>query len=63
MTTKPLTSRTILEGRDRAPARSFLKGIGYTNEDLSKPIIGIANTPNPIKSVFLEQSFFINFIH
>ena len=44
MTTKPLTSRTILEGRDRAPARSFLKGIGYTNEDLSKPIIGIANT-------------------
>ena len=44
MTTMPLTSRTILEGRDRAPARSFLKGIGYTNEDLSKPIIGIANT-------------------
>ena len=44
MTTMPLTSRTILEGRDRAPARSFLKGIGYTNEDLAKPIIGIANT-------------------
>ena len=44
MTSMPLTSRTILEGRDRAPARSFLKGIGYTNEDLSKPIIGVANT-------------------
>lgn len=44
MTSMPFTSRTIFEGRDRAPARSFLKGIGYTNEDLSKPIIGVANT-------------------
>lgn len=37
-------SRTILEGRDRAPARSYLKGIGFTEEDLKKPIIGVANT-------------------
>ena len=37
-------SRTILEGRDRAPARSYLKGIGFSEEDLAKPIIGIANT-------------------
>ncbi len=37
-------SRTILSGRDRAPARSFYKGIGFTDEDLEKPIIGIANT-------------------
>ncbi len=44
MSNPSLTSRTILEGRDRAPARSFLKGIGYTDEDLSKPIVGIANT-------------------
>ncbi len=37
-------SRTILEGRDRAPARSFLKGMGYSEEDLSKPIIGVAHS-------------------
>src|ERR687897_1656115 len=37
-------SRTILEGRDRAPARSYLKGMGYTNEDLGKPIVGVAHS-------------------
>ena len=37
-------SRTLLEGRDRAAARSYLKGMGYTDEDLAKPIIGVANT-------------------
>ena len=37
-------SRLLLEGRDRAAARSMLKAIGYTDEDLSKPIVGIANT-------------------
>jgi dihydroxy-acid dehydratase len=37
-------SSILLSGRDRAPARSFLKGIGYTDEDLKKPIVGIANT-------------------
>ena len=44
MSNPSLNSRTILQGRNRAPARSFLKGIGYTDEDLSKPIVGIANT-------------------
>ncbi len=39
-----LQSRTILEGPDRAPARAYLKGIGFDDEALSKPIIGIANT-------------------
>ena len=37
-------SRTILEGSERAGARAMLKGTGYTDDDLSKPIIGIANT-------------------
>ena len=37
-------SARILSGRDRAPARSFYKGIGFTDEDLSRPIVGIANT-------------------
>jgi dihydroxy-acid dehydratase len=39
-----LRSYTITQGRDRAPARSMLKAIGFTDEDLRKPIIGIANT-------------------
>src|SRR5438128_5735018 len=38
------TSSILLSGRDRAPARSFLKAIGYTDADLKKPIVGIANT-------------------
>jgi dihydroxy-acid dehydratase len=37
-------SRIITDGRDRAPARAMLKGIGFTDEDLARPIIGIANT-------------------
>ena len=37
-------SRTILEGRDRAPARSYLKGMGFSEEDLSKPIVGVAHS-------------------
>jgi dihydroxy-acid dehydratase len=37
-------SRTIFEGRDRAPARSYLEGLGYTEEDLNKPIIGVAHS-------------------
>lgn len=39
-----LQSYTITQGRDRAPARAMLKAIGFTDEDLKKPIIGIANT-------------------
>src|SRR6202050_967127 len=39
-----LNSHIITQGRDRAPARSMYKAIGFTDEDLKKPIIGIANT-------------------
>jgi dihydroxy-acid dehydratase len=39
-----LNSRTLLAGRDRAPARSMLKAIGFTDQDLSRPIVGVANT-------------------
>ena len=37
-------SRTLYDGKDRAGARSMVKAIGFTDEDLQKPIIGIANT-------------------
>jgi dihydroxy-acid dehydratase len=36
-------SHIITNGRDRAPARSYLKSIGFTDEDLAKPIIGVAH--------------------
>ncbi len=37
-------SRVITDGRTRAGARAMLKAIGFTDEDLARPIIGIANT-------------------
>lgn len=39
-----LLSRELLAGPDRAPARAMLKAVGFTDEDLSRPIIGVANT-------------------
>src|SRR5271156_5451755 len=44
MVSMKLNSYTITQGKDRAPARSFYKSIGFTDADLKKPIIGIANT-------------------
>ena len=37
-------SRELTEGPQRAAARAQLKGIGYDDEALSKPLIGVANT-------------------
>ncbi len=37
-------SATITEGPSRAPARAMLKAMGLTDEDLAKPMVGIANT-------------------
>jgi dihydroxy-acid dehydratase len=37
-------SATITNGRDRAAARAMYKAVGFTDEDLRKPIVGIANT-------------------
>lgn len=39
-----LTSHDLLIGPSRAPARAMLKAVGFTDDDLSKPIIGVANT-------------------
>ncbi len=44
-TTSPdLPSRTLYEGFHRAGARSFLYGIGYTREQLERPIVGVAHS-------------------
>jgi dihydroxy-acid dehydratase len=37
-------SRALLEGPERAPARAYLKGIGFDDDALARPIVGIANT-------------------
>lgn len=37
-------SHTITDGRDRAPARSMLKAIGFTDDDLAKPLVGVAHS-------------------
>src|SRR6202165_4250146 len=37
-------SRGITDGRDRAPARAMFKAIGFTDDDLAKPLVGVANT-------------------
>ena len=37
-------SRILYDGRDRAAARAYVKGIGFTDEDLARPIIGVAHT-------------------
>ncbi|HTD58955.1 MAG TPA: dihydroxy-acid dehydratase [Solirubrobacteraceae bacterium] len=37
-------SRALIEGPERAAARAYLHGIGYTAEDLAKPIIGVAHS-------------------
>lgn len=40
---KPRSS-VITEGPGRAPARAMLKAVGFKDEDLSRPIVGVANT-------------------
>lgn len=37
-------SNALTEGPSRAAARSYLRGVGFSKEDLHKPIIGVANT-------------------
>jgi dihydroxy-acid dehydratase len=37
-------SAAITDGPDRAPARAMLKAVGFNDEDLRRPIVGVANT-------------------
>ena len=37
-------SSVVLDGRDRAAARSYFRAVGLTDEDLKKPLVLIANT-------------------
>ncbi len=37
-------SRALIDGPERAAARAYLHGIGYSAEDLAKPIVGVAHS-------------------
>ena len=37
-------SAALTDGVDRAAARAMLKGAGFTDEDLAKPLVGVATT-------------------
>src|SRR5437762_2202920 len=37
-------SAALTDGPDRAPARAMLKGVGFTDEDLARPLVGVATT-------------------
>ncbi|MGI8607703.1 MAG: dihydroxy-acid dehydratase [Candidatus Dormibacteria bacterium] len=40
---KPRNSAAMLHGPSRAPARAYLRAIGFSREDLEKPIIGVGH--------------------
>ena len=46
MTMQPAQRRSaaLLMGADRAPARAMLKAVGFSDQDLSRPLVGVANT-------------------
>ena len=41
---RTLRSNEIKQGTERAPHRALLKSLGLTNQDISRPFIGIANS-------------------
>ena len=48
MTSLNKKSKVVTQGDDRAPARSMLRAVGLTDEDMSKPMIGIANLASDV---------------
>ena len=43
-----MRSDLMKKGVERAPHRALCKGIGYTDEEIQRPIIGIANSANEV---------------
>jgi len=43
-----MRSDVMKKGKERAPHRSLFKAMGYTDEELSRPIIGVANSANEL---------------
>jgi dihydroxy-acid dehydratase len=54
-------SAALTDGVDRAPARAMLKAVGFTDEDLAKPLVGVAHEwietmPCNLNQRFLAQA-------
>jgi len=43
-----MRSDAMKKGLERAPHRSLFKAMGYTDEELSRPLIGVANSANEV---------------
>lgn len=41
-------SAAVVDGNDRAPARSMLRAVGFQDEDFAKPQIGVASSPSDL---------------
>jgi dihydroxy-acid dehydratase len=44
MSERKLNSAALTQGPSRAGARAMLKAVGFTDQDLNRPLIGVANT-------------------
>ena len=47
-TSKRPHSSVVVDGNDRAPARSMLRAVGFTDEDFQKPQIAVAGSPSDL---------------
>ena len=48
METQTMKSDVMKTGIERAPHRALLKAIGYTDDEIRRPLVGIANSANEI---------------
>jgi len=55
-------SAALTDGVDRAPARAMLKGAGFTDSDLAKPIVGVATTWIETMPCNLNQRVLANYV-
>jgi dihydroxy-acid dehydratase len=55
-------SAALTDGPDRAPARAMLKGVGFTDADLAKPLVGVATTWIETMPCNLNQRLLANYV-
>ena len=55
-----MNSDQIKSGIERAPHRSLLKAMGYTDEELKRPLIGIVNSQNDIVPGHIHLDTIVN---
>ncbi|MGE9295214.1 MAG: dihydroxy-acid dehydratase [Puniceicoccales bacterium] len=41
-------SSLVVDGRERAPARSMLRAVGFEDDDFTKPQVGVASSPSDL---------------